>query len=125
MYRLPRAGADRIPWPGDSDTGRSALSTSAELRLMSDQMRRTPPDRPGRLPAPRAVLVPRSRLAPLAIALPLVLGLWLTIGLPILAEVSGTAGGGGPMRDFLFRAAATGGQGSGGDKRDPAGGTVA
>ena len=71
---------------------------------MNDQMRRTPPDRAGRLPAPRAVLVPRSRLAPLAIALPLVLGLWLTIGLPILAEVSGTAGGGGPMRDFLFGA---------------------
>ena len=53
---------------------------------MSDPMRRTPPDRTGRLPAPRAVLVPRSRLAPLAIALPLVLGLWLTIGLPILAD---------------------------------------
>ena len=29
---------------------------------MRDQMRRTPPDRAGRLPAPRAVLVPRSRL---------------------------------------------------------------
>src|SRR5436309_1092077 len=92
---------------------------------MSNQKRRTPPERPGRLPAPRAVLVPRSRLAPLAIALPLVLGLWLTIGLPIFAEVSGTAGGGGPMRDFLFGAAATGSPGSGGDKRDPAGGTVA
>ena len=76
---------------------------------MRFSMRRTPSDRPGRLPAPRAVLVPRSRLAPLAIALPLVMGLWLTIGLPILAEVSGTAGGGGPMRDFLFGAAATGG----------------
>src|SRR4051794_41957586 len=76
---------------------------------MRNNMRRTPPDRTGRLPAPRAVLVPRSRLAPLALALPLVLGLWLTIGLPILAEVSGTAGGGGPMRDFLFGAAATGG----------------
>ena len=90
---------------------------------MKDQMRRTPPDRAGRLPAPRAVLVPRSRLAPLAIALPLVLGLWLTIGLPIFAEVSGTAGGGGPMRDFLFGAAATGGSpGSGGDKRGPCSG---
>ena len=88
---------------------------------MHDQMRRTPPDRAGRLPAPRAVLVPRSRLAPLAIALPLVLGLWLTIGLPILAEVSGTAGGGGPMRDFLFGAAATGGS-PGGDKRGPGSG---
>ena len=93
---------------------------------MSNELRRTPPDRTGRLPAPRAVLVPRSRLAPLAIALPLVLGLWLTIGLPIFAEVSGTAGGGGPMRDFLFGAAATGGSpGSGGDKRGPGAGTVA
>jgi len=88
-------------------------------------MRRTT-DRPSRLPAPRTVLVPRSRLAPLAFALPLVLGLWLTIGLPILAEVSGTTGGGGPMRDFLFGAAATGGSpGSGGDKRGPGAGTVA
>jgi hypothetical protein len=72
------------------------------------------------------VLVPRSRLAPLAIALPLVMGLWLTIGLPILAEVSGTAGGGGPMRDFLFGAAATGGpNGPEGGKRGPSAGTVA
>ena len=55
---------------------------------MRTSMRRTPSDRPGRLPAPRAVLVPRSRLAPLAIALPLVMGLWLTIGLPILAGVT-------------------------------------
>src|SRR6476660_4336361 len=81
---------------------------------MRNELRRTPPDRPGRLPAPRAVLVPRSRLAP------------LTIVLPIFAEVSGTAGGGGPMRDFLFGAAATGGSpGSGGDKRGPGAGTVA
>ena len=72
------------------------------------------------------MLVPRSRLAPLAIALPLVLGLWLTIGLPIFAEVSGTAGGGGPMRDFLFGAATGGGSpGSGGDKRGPTASTVA
>src|SRR4051795_2097020 len=92
---------------------------------MRNNMRRTPPDRTGRLPAPRAVLVPRSRLAPLAIALPLVMGLWLTIGLPIFAEVSGTAGGGGPMRDFLFGAAATGGSPGSGDKRGPAAGTVA
>src|SRR3954471_363693 len=93
---------------------------------MRNNMRRTPPDRTGRLPAPHAVLVPRSRLAPLAIALPLVLGLWLTIGLPIFAEVSGTAGGGGPMRDFLFGAAATGGSpGSGGDRRGPGAGAVA
>ena len=83
-------------------------------------MRRTTPDRHSRLPAARAVLVPRSRLAPLALALPLVLGLWLTIGLPILAEASGTAGGGGPMRDFLFGAAATRGlPGSGGGGRGP------
>src|SRR3954466_7646938 len=93
---------------------------------MRNNMRRKPPDRTGRPPAPRAVLVPRSRLAPLAIALPLVLGLWLTIGLPIFAEVSGTAGGGGPMRDFLFGAAATGGSpGSGGDRRGPGAGAVA
>src|SRR3954447_17308742 len=93
---------------------------------MRNNMRRTPPDRTGRLPAPRAVLVPRSRLAPLAIALPLVLGLWLTIGLPILAEVSGTAGAGGPMRNFLFGAAATGGPpGSGGGGRGPGSITVA
>src|SRR3954453_3988035 len=89
-------------------------------------MRRTTSDRHSGLPAARAALVPRSRLAPLALALPLVLGLWLTIGLPILAEVSGTAGGGGPMRDFLFGAAATGGpSGSGGGGRGPAYGTVA
>src|SRR5689334_19297805 len=126
MYRLTRTGAARIPWPGDSNWPLRALSTSAELRLMRTSMRRTPSDRPGRLPAPRAVLVPRSRLAPLAIALPLVMGLWLTIGLPILAEVSGTAGGGGPMRDFLFGAAATGGpNGPEGGKRGPSAGTVA
>jgi hypothetical protein len=54
-----------------------------------------------------------------------VLGLWLTIGLPILAEVSGTAGGGGPMRDFLFGAAATGGpSGSGGGNRGRGAGIV-
>src|SRR3954463_1661676 len=93
---------------------------------MRNNMRRTPPDRTGRLSAARAGLVPRSRLAPLAIALPLVLGLWLTIGLPIFAEVSGTAGGGGPMRGFLLGAAATGGSpGSGGDRRGPGASAVA
>src|SRR3954463_6090992 len=93
---------------------------------MRNNMRRTPPDRTGRLPAPRAVLVPRSRLAPLAIALPLVLGLWLTIGLPIFAEGSGTPGGGGPMRGFLLGAAGAGGPpGSGGDRRGPGAGAVA
>src|SRR3954454_12138825 len=93
---------------------------------MRNNMRRTPPDRTGRLPAPRAVLVPRSRLAPLASGLRLVLGLCLTIWLPIFAEVSGTAGGGGPMRDFLFGAAATGGSpGSGGDRRGPGASAVA
>src|SRR3954447_12688701 len=92
---------------------------------MRNNMRRTPPDRTGRLPAPRAVLVPRSRLAPLPIAPPFVVGLWLGTGLPIFAEVSGTAGGGGPMRDFLFGAAATGGSpGSGGDRRGPGAGVV-
>src|SRR3954470_2446072 len=89
-------------------------------------MRRTIPDRHSRLPAARGVLVPRSRLAPLALALPLVLGLLRRIGLPSLAEVSGTAGAGGPMRDFLFGAAATGGPpGSGGGGRGPGSSTVA
>jgi hypothetical protein len=57
--------------------------------------------------------LPRSRFAPFAIALPLVLGLWLTIGLPILAELSSTAGGGGSMRDIFFDAEASGGRSSG------------
>ncbi|MFL5920760.1 MAG: hypothetical protein ACJ75D_05565 [Gaiellaceae bacterium] len=83
-------------------------------------MRRTTPVE-RRLPAPGAVPIPRSRFAPLAIALPLVLGLWLTIGLPIFAELSATAGGGGSMRDFLFDAAAWrgGGDTGGGGPSSP------
>src|SRR4029079_6001165 len=114
------------PRSGGLGLGLRRLNYVRGTAARSLTMRRTT-DRPSRLPAPRTVLVPRSRLAPLAVALPLVLGLWLTIGLPILAEVSGTTGGGGPMRDFLFGAAATGGSpGSGGDRRGPSGaGTVA
>jgi hypothetical protein len=86
-------------------------------------VRRTTPDR--RLPAPRAVLNPRSRFTPLAIALPLVLGLWLTIGLPIFAELSGTAGGNGAMRDFFFGTEASGATDSGGGRGASSPGLVA
>ena len=77
-------------------------------------MRRWTNDEPGRLPAPRAVLVPRSRFAPLAFALPLVAGLWLTIGLPIFAELSSADGAGGSSRSVLFQAEAPGSSGSSG-----------
>jgi hypothetical protein len=84
-------------------------------------MRRWTNDEPGRLPAPRAVLVPRSRFTPLALALPLVAGLWLTIGLPIFAELSSAGGGGGSSRDVLFQAGASGGFGGSGSGGGPRG----
>src|SRR5262249_22484653 len=79
-------------------------------------MRRSYIDRPRRLPTPRGV-ARRSRLAPVLLALPLVTALWLTIGLPVFAELSGTSGGGGTMRDFFFDADATGGARGGGGQR--------